>query len=209
MNTQALTFYTHPMSRGRTVRWMLEECGADYDTVPLDYGTTMKAPGYLAINPMGKVPALTDGDAVLTEVAAILLHLAERFPERHLAPPPGTPERTSYYRWIAFVSGPLETLMSAKSTGHLGEPTSMGYGTEDDVLNTLDDLVGERDFIAGDRFTAADLLLAAYLAFYMQFKMIEPRPNFVRYTELHRSRPASVRADAIDERLLAKQARPG
>ena len=96
--TTPITLYTHPMSRGRTARWMLEECGATYDTVVLDYGTSMKAPAYLAINPMGKVPALTHGDTVVTEQAAICAYLADLFPEKKLAPAPGSPERGAYYR---------------------------------------------------------------------------------------------------------------
>lgn len=95
--TANLTLYTHPMSRGRTVRWMLEECGATYDTVLLDYGTNMKAPAYLAINPMGKVPALQHGDAVVTECAAICTYLADLFPEKKLAPPVGSAARGAYY----------------------------------------------------------------------------------------------------------------
>ena len=101
MNTSsaaALTFYTHPMSRGRTARWMLEECGVPYDTVLLEYGTTMKAPDYLAINPMGKVPALRHGQAVVTEVAAICAYLADLFPEKKLAPAPGSPPTKAHSR---------------------------------------------------------------------------------------------------------------
>ncbi|MDO5609339.1 MAG: glutathione S-transferase [Pseudomonadota bacterium] len=198
-----ITLYTHPMSRGRIARWMLEECGADYDTVLLEYGTTMKARDYLAINPMGKVPALVDGDAIVTEIAAVILWLADRFPEKHLAPALNTPERAAYYRWITFVSGPLEALMNDTMLGQFGKPSVAGYGNPGDTLDTLEALIGERDFIIGDHFTAADLLLAAFLGFYMKFKMIEPRPAFVRYVELHDARPAAKRAEAIDEKLMA------
>ena len=106
--TAPITLYTHPMSRGRTARWMLEECGATYDTVVLDYGTSMKAPAYLAINPMGKVPALTHGDIVVTEQAAICAYLADLFPEKKLAPAVGSPQRGAYYRWLFFAAAPLE-----------------------------------------------------------------------------------------------------
>ena len=114
--TAPLTFYTHPMSRGRVARWMLEETGLSYDTVLLEYGTTMKAPEYLAINPMGKVPALKHGDTVITEQAAICMYLADLVPEKQLAPPVGSFERGSYYRWISFMA-PLEQLMVAKASG--------------------------------------------------------------------------------------------
>src|SRR5215472_4391526 len=100
-----LVFYTHPQSRGRIVRWMLEEIGQPYRTELLEYGTTMKAPAYLAINPMGKVPAIRHGDTVVTEAAAICAYLADAFPEARLAPPPGDRLRGSYYRWL-FFGGP-------------------------------------------------------------------------------------------------------
>src|ERR671920_467031 len=98
-DTDSLTFYTNPMSRGRIVRWMLEEVGQPYRTEILDYSSSMKAPAYLAINPMGKVPAIRHGDAIVTEGAAICAYLADAFPEAGLAPAPGTREAGDYYRW--------------------------------------------------------------------------------------------------------------
>jgi glutathione S-transferase len=112
-----LVFYTHPMSRGRIARWMLEELGRPYKTEILDYDTTMKAPAYLAINPMGKVPAIRHGDRVVTECAAICAYLADAFPEAQLAPPPGDPARAPYYRWMFFAAGPLEAAVTDKSLG--------------------------------------------------------------------------------------------
>ena len=114
-----LTFYTNPMSRGQTVRWMLEEVGQPYDTEILDYATTMKAEPYLSINPMGKVPAIRHNGRVVTEVAAICCYLADAFPEANLAPPPA--DRADYYRWIFFTSGPIEAAFSNKAAGW--EPT--------------------------------------------------------------------------------------
>ena len=108
-----LTFYTHPMSRGRVVRWMLEEVGADYTVKTLEFGGDMKGPEYLAINPMGKVPAIKHGDVVVTEVAAICAWLADRFPEKNLAPGLHAPERGGYYRWLFFMAGPFEMASSA------------------------------------------------------------------------------------------------
>ena len=206
--TSALTFYTHPMSRGRVARWMLEEAGLPYETVLLDYGTSMKAPGYRAINPMGKVPAIKHGDTVVTEVAAICLYLADLVPDKRLAPPVGSPERGPYYRWISFM-GPLEQLMMAKHTGHLAEPQTAGYGTEDDLLNTLEGAVKDREHLAGSHFSAADLLVSAYIGWYLQFKMLAPRPAFARFAEAHAQRPANLRANAIDEKLLAEQSAKG
>lgn len=205
MNTPALTFYTHPMSRRRVVRWMLEETGLPYTTVLLDYDTSMKAPAYRAINPMGKVPALQHGDTVVTEVAAICLYLADLVPEKKLAPPVGSPERGAYYRWISFMA-PLEQLMTAKASGAaLPEPRMAGFGTEADLLGTLEAALQGRTHLAGDHFTAADLLVAAYVGWYLQFKLLEPRPAFTAFATHHSQRPAGQRADEIDNALLAQQ----
>lgn len=107
-----LVFYTNPMSRGRITRWMLEETGLPYEEVVLGYGAPMKSHGYLAVNPMGKVPAIRHGDTVVTENAAIIAYLAELVPEKRLAPPPGSPERGPYYRWLFFLAGPVEALFT-------------------------------------------------------------------------------------------------
>ena len=101
-----LVLYTNPMSRGRVARWMLEEVGQPYKTEIVDYASTMKSPAYLAINPMGKVPALRHGDVVVTETPAICAYLADAFPQARLAPPPGHRLRAPYYRWLFFAAGP-------------------------------------------------------------------------------------------------------
>ncbi len=202
----SLTLYTNPMSRGRVARWMLEETGLPYDTVLLEYGTTMKAPEYRAINPMGKVPALKHRDTVITETAAICLYLADLVPEKKLAPPVGSPERGSYYRWISIMA-PLEQLMTAKASGSaLPKPEMAGFGTEQELLDTLEAALKDREHLAGDTFTAADLLVAAYVGWYLQFKLLEPRPAFAAFVEKHGQRPAARRADEIDGALQAKQA---
>ena len=154
-----LVFYTNPMSRGRIVRWMLEEVGQPYRTEVLEYGTTMKAPEYLAINPMGKVPAIKHGDAVVTECGAICAYLADAFPQANLAPKSNT-ERARYYRWVFFVAGPVE---QASTNGAMGlvvpaERKAMaGYGSLEETVDALEQAVKGREFIAGDRFTAADV----------------------------------------------------
>ena len=201
MDARELVLYTHPMSRGRIARWMLEETGMPYRVELLDYGTTMKAPAYLAINPMGKVPALTHGDAVVTEVAAIGLYLGDLAPG--LAPPVGTPGRAAYYRWICFM-GPFEQAMMARHAGSQHSPGSAGFGALDDTVDVLDAAIGERDFLVGESFTMADLVVAAYIGFYLQFKMLDPRPNLFRYARLHAGRPAAQRAQAIDDALIAQ-----
>ena len=205
MTTAPLTLYTHPMSRGRVARWMLEETGLPYETVRLDYGSTMKAPAYRAINPMGKVPAITHGDTVVTENAAICLYLADLVPGQRLAPPVGAPERAPYYRWIAFMA-PLEQLMTAKATGQLADPRMAGYGSEAELLDTLEGAVSGRTHLAGEHFSAADLLVAASIGWYLQFKLLEPRPAFSAFARTHAERPAHQRANQIDDALLASAA---
>lgn len=201
----SLTLYTHPQSRGQIARWMLEETGLSYEEVLLDYGTTMKSPEYLAINPMGKVPALRHGDTVITEGVAIGLYLADLVPEKNLAPPVGSPERGPYYRWLLFLAGPLEAVLTAKHAGVLASPTMAGYGADGDVVRVLEQAVSGKTYLAGDRFTAADLFMTAYLSFYMQFGMLERLPAFEAYCAHHLNRPAGLAAKARDEALIAAQ----
>jgi glutathione S-transferase len=201
-----LVFYTNPMSRGRIVRWMLEELGRPYHTELLEYGTTMKAPAYLAINPMGKVPALRHVDTVVTECAAICAYLADAFPEAGLAPPPGDRLRGPYYRWLFFAAGPLEAAATNKAFGFElpAERKAMaGYGSLADVLSVLDAAVTGREYLVGDRFTAADVYVGLHLGWGMQFGTIEQRPSFERYFARLNTRPAAVRAREIDDALAA------
>jgi glutathione S-transferase len=199
-----LVFYTHPMSRGRIARWMLEELGRPYKTEILDYDTTMKAPAYLAINPMGKVPAIRHGDRVVTECAAICAYLADAFPEAQLAPPPGDPARAPYYRWMFFAAGPVEAAVTDKSLGvEVPEERRrvVGYGSFAQVMDALEGAVSGDGYIAGPRFTAADVYVGAQIGWGLLFGTIEKRPAFERYWERIRSRPAALRAKAIDDAL--------
>src|SRR5262249_855398 len=188
-----LVFYTHPQSRGRVVRWMLEEVGRPYRTEVLAYGTTMKAPAYRAINPMGKVPAIRHGDVVVTENAAICAYLADAFPEAKLAPPPGDRRRGPYYRWLFFAAGPLAAAISDKGLGLVVPPERermVGYGTMADTLDALEGALSAGDYLAGDGFTAADLYVGAFVGFHLQFGTIEKRPAFERYAQRLAARPA-------------------
>jgi glutathione S-transferase len=203
-----LVFYTNPRSRGRIVRWMLEEIGQPYRTEVVDYGTTMKAPAYLAINPMGKVPALRHGDAVMTEAAAICAYLADSFPQAKLAPPPGDRRRAPYYRWMFFAAGPIEAAVSNKAFGFVvpaERESSVGYGTFDRVMKVLEDAVSTGGYLAGDDFTAADLYVGSQIGFGLMFGTIEKRPTFANYWQRISSRPAYARAAKLDDALMPPQ----
>jgi glutathione S-transferase len=206
--TDELTFYTHPMSRGRIVRWMLEEVGQPYSTELLDYDTSMKAPAYLSINPMGKVPAIRHGDTVVTEAAAICAYLADAFPEAQLAPPPGDRLRGPYYRWLFFVAGPLEAAATNKIMGFAvpeERERMMGYGRFEHVINALEAAVSRGEYLVGDRFTAADVYVGSHIDFGMQFGTLDKRPAFEQYRRRLSARPAAMRAKEIDDALTAQQ----
>jgi glutathione S-transferase len=209
--TDELVFYTHPMSRGRIVRWMLEETGRPYRTEILDYGRTMKAPAYLAINPMGKVPALRHGEAIVTESAAICAYLADAFPDSGLAPPPGDRLRGPYYRWLFFAAGPLEAAASNRMMGFTvppGREVMMGYGTYESVINVQEGALSGREYLVGERFTAADVYLGSHIGYGMEFGTIEKRPVFESYWHRLAARPAALRAKQIDDALMPQHPIP-
>lgn len=203
-----LVFYTNPMSRGRIIRWMLEEVGQPYETQILRWETgDAKAADYLAINPMGKVPAIVHDGVVVTECAAICAYLADVFPEAGLAPPAHSSLRGPYYRWLFFGAGPIEQAVAAKAVNF--EPTAeqrsmLGFGCHEDVLDTVEGAVKDRAYLAGDSFSAADLYLASHLSWGMNFNTIEKRPAFEAYVARHLQRPAAQRAAAIDDALIAE-----
>lgn len=199
MSDDSLTFYTNPKSRGRIARWMLEETGVPYATEILEYGTTMKSPEYLAINPMGKVPAIKHGDVVVTECAAICAYLADAFPDAGLAPPAS--ERGAYYRWLFFAAGPLESAIINASLGFQvpeGREVMAGYGTLEHTLDALETAVDAAPYIAGDSFSAADVYVGSQISWGLQFGTIEKRAGFERYAERVTDREAYREAAAID-----------
>ena len=201
-----LTFYTNPMSRGQIARWMLEEVGAPYEQVLLDYGTTMKAPDYLAINPMGKVPAIKHGDVVVTECAAICAYMADAFPEAGLAPDPA--HRGDYYRWLFFGAGPLEQAITNKSLGFdvpADKAMMAGYGSFDAAMDGLEAAVAGKQYIAGDRFSAADVYVGSQIGWGLAFGSIDKRPAFETYWDGLKDRPAYVKAKGIDMALMPAQ----
>ncbi|WP_260599758.1 glutathione S-transferase family protein [Sphingomonas endolithica] len=200
----SLTFYTNPMSRGRIARWMLEETGAPYETVVLDYASTMKGDEYRQINPMAKVPAIVHDGKVVTEGAAICAYLADAFPEAGLAPP--TTERADYYRWLFFAAGPAEQAITNKSFGVAPDERQQrmaGYGNFDLMVDVLERAVSQHDYIAGDSFTAADVYAGSQVAWGKQFGSLPQRDAFDTYLARILARPAYKRAAQIDDALIA------
>lgn len=201
-----IVFYTNPMSRGRIARWMLEETGQPYRTVVLDYGTTMKAADYLAINPMGKVPAITHRGVTVTEGAAVCAYLADAFPEAGLAPALDDPARGTYYRWMFFAAGPVEASVSAKSLGLLAPADKagmVGYGTFEAVVDALETAVSNGPWILGERFSAADVYVGSQIGWGLQFGTLPERDAFKAYAGRLFQREAAIRARAIDDALIA------
>lgn len=201
-----LVFYTNPMSRGRIVRWMLEEVGAEYDTVILQYGPEMKAPDYLAINPMGKVPAIRHDGQVVTECAAICAYLADAFPDAGLAP--RASERAAYYRWMFFAAGPVEAAVTNASFGFAlpDDPQAQGragYGSLDAVADALAGMLADgRSYVTGERFTAADVYVGSHVIWGMQFGSLPERPGFADYAGRLTKRTAARRAREKDDALM-------
>ena len=200
----SLTFYTHPMSRGRIARWMLEEAGAHYDTVVMELGKKITDPEFLALNPMGKVPVIVHGDVVVTECAAICAYLADVFPDAGVAPPPA--ERGPYYRWLLFGAGCLEPAAINQGLGVEIAPEQegmVGYRTFAATLDTLEWQLRQSSHIAGETFTAADVYVAAQLGWGLQFGSIKDRPTISAYVERMFARPAHERAVELDDALAA------
>jgi glutathione S-transferase len=199
-----LVFFTNPMSRGRIVRWMLEEVGAPYRAEILPFGPAMKSPDYLAINPMGKVPAIRHRGAVVTECAAICAYLADAFPQAGLAPP--LDARGDYYRWLFFAAGPLEAAVTNRALGF--EPPAdkqgmVGYGSFGDAMDVLERAVGRAGYVAGDRFSAADVYVGSHVGWGLQFGSIEKRPAFADYWARVSDRDAYRRANELDDAAAA------
>jgi glutathione S-transferase len=204
----SLTLYSNPMSRGRIARWMLEEVGEPYHVEWLEYRASMKSDAYLAINPMGKVPAITHNGVIVTETAAICAYLADAFPAANLAPAPRDPARGAYYRWLFFAAGPLEAAITNRALGFevpSDKEAMAGYGTFTRVLDILESAVTNRAFIAGDQFTAADVYVGSQIGFGLMFGSIEKRPAFETYFRALSARPAYCRAAALDDAEIAAQ----
>ncbi|MFZ5749287.1 MAG: glutathione S-transferase family protein [Pseudomonadota bacterium] len=205
--TSDLIFYTNPQSRGRIARWMLEEVGAPYETVVLGYADTMKGADYLAVNPMGKVPAILHKGKVVTECAAICAYLADVFPEAGLAPTPD--ERADYYRWLFFAAGPLEQAVTnqyAKFIPSAEQGRMFGYGSYETAVDVLEKAVSAHPYIAGERFTAADVYVGSAVGWGTMFGTLPKRDAFAAYLQRLQGRDAYLRANALDDAAAAEVA---
>ncbi len=198
----SLTLYHSAPSRSSIALWMLEEVGAPYEVklVRLKDGDNLK-PDYLAINPLGKVPALKHGDAVITEVAAICTYLADEFPAAKLNIPAGSPARGVYLKWLFFGPSVFEPAMTDRAFPRQEVPraSALGWRDFDQVLDVLSGAVGKGPWLMGDRFTAADVVIGAGLRYGMMFKLVPERPAFVSYVARITERPGAQRADAKDK----------
>lgn len=196
-----LTLYTNPQSRGRMARWMLEELGEPYDTVILDYATTMKAPAYLAINPMGKVPTLVHDGQIITEVAAICTYLAQAFPEAGLMPK----DKAAFYRWMFFAAGPLEQAVVNTLLDWIPAPErerAVGYGNLTHVVATLTGHLAEHTYVCGESFSAADVYLGGQIGWGLGFGGLPANDTLTAYWQRLAARPALARANAADDALM-------
>ncbi|MEO5937466.1 MAG: glutathione S-transferase family protein [Sphingomonas sp.] len=198
-----LILYTNPMSRGRIARWALEEVGARYEVRVMNYADSMKSDDYLAINPMGKVPAIEHKGRVVTECAAICAYLGDAFPDAGLAPAPA--DRADYYRWLFFAAGPVEAAVTNKNAGFIPSDEQgrmFGYGSYDQAIDVLEAAVAKHDYIAGDAFTMADVYVGSQVIWGTQFGTIPARDAFAAYAERLTARDAYKRAGELDDALM-------
>jgi glutathione S-transferase len=201
-----LTLYHAAPSRSSITRWMLEEVGEPYDIHLLNLGTgDNRKPDYLAINPMGKVPALKHGDTVITEAAAICAYLADEFPRAKLNVPIGTPRRGVYLKWLFFGPSCIEAAIMDRTFPRKEEArrAALGYGDFDTAMDVTAKAVAKGPYLMGDQFTAADVIIGSTLRWGMMFKMVPERPEFTAYTNRLATRPALQRAEAKDKELAA------
>ncbi|MBA2962610.1 MULTISPECIES: glutathione S-transferase family protein [Ramlibacter] len=193
----AIVLYHHPFSRAAGVVWMLEELGVSYDLrfVDLMRGEH-KAAELLVLNPMGKLPILVDGDAVVTESAAIGLYLADRYSLGRLAPLPDDPARATYLRWSLFAPSVIEPGSIAKAADWQFKPSQAGWGDHESMLRAMEGAVTGREFLLGDHFSMADVIFGGTVRYMLRFSMLEARPAFVAYGNRLAARPALQRAEA-------------
>ena len=192
----SIVLYHHPYSRAANMIWALEEVGVPYTlrTVNLMAGE-QKSPELLALNTMGKLPVITDGDAVVAETSAICMYLGDRYAPGGLAPALDDAARGAYLRWCVYPSAVIEPGCAAKGAGWEYRPGQVGWGTYESILETLESGLAGGPWLLGERFTMADVLVGSSLRWKVRFKMIDARPSFLAYLERLEQRPALQTSD--------------
>ena len=199
----SIVLYHHPFSRAANVVWMLEEVGVRYELRFVDLMTGKhKAPDILALNPMGKLPILTDGAAVVTESAAINIYLADRYAAGRLAPKLDDPRRGTYLRWSLFSPSVIEPGLMAKAAGWTYKDGQAGWGSHEAMISAMQAALADREYLLGDEFSMADIVFGGLVRFMLQVKMLEPLPVFSAYAERLSARPALKRADARNAAVM-------
>jgi glutathione S-transferase len=194
-----MKLYWSPRSRSFTTLWLMEETGQPYERVLIDITKgAQKSADYLKINPMGKVPALADGDATLAESAAICAYVADRYPEAKLAPPTGDVRRAKYLQWLFFAPSCIEPAIVQAFTKLEIPAASAAWGSTTQTFDVLDQALAKGPWLLGDTFSAADIAIGAGMHYAIRlFKMIPTRPNFDRYLDACAARPAFQRAEKL------------
>lgn len=199
-----LTLYHNPQSRSTTVHLMLHELGEPFEIVPIDLKAgEHKLPEFLKINPMGKIPVLRDGDVIVTETPAILVYLADKYPKAGLAPAIDAPDRGTFLRWMFFYGSCVEPAGIDIAVKRETPPTFAGWGTPENVFDTLSAALKPGPWLLGARFSAADVMVGSGLAYLLGFGVLPPRPEFVDYVARLEARPARIAAKAADAARLA------
>ncbi|MFO0552454.1 MAG: glutathione S-transferase family protein [Polyangiaceae bacterium] len=202
----SIVLYHHPFSRASTVVWMLEELGVEYQLRYVDLlAGEHKRPELTTLNPMGKLPVLTDGDAIVTEVAAIGLYLADRYSLGTLSPAVDDPRRGTYFRWSFFAPSVIEPGAMAKVAGWAFKPGQAGWGDYETMIATIDGAVTGKDYLLGETFSMADVIFGATLRYMARFKMLEPSEAVTAYLDRLGARDALQRAEAINARITEER----
>ncbi len=200
-----IALYHHPFTRASTVVWMLEEVGVAYELRWVDaMAGAQKSPEMLKLNPMGKLPVLVDGEAVVSESAAVALYLGDRYAAGRLAPALDDPARGLYLRSAFFSPSVVEPAAAARASGGNFNAGAVGWGTYETMLDATETLIGAGPWLLGERFTMADTILGGTLRFLLTFGMVEPRPAFKSYVERLDARPAYQRAAARNAAVAAE-----
>jgi glutathione S-transferase len=201
-----LTLHHHPFSRAANAVWMLEEVGCDYELEYVDLAAgVQKQAAYRKVNPMGKLPALVDGDVIVTEAAAVALYLGDRYALGRLAPAVDDPTRGTYLRWSFYAPSVIEPGCMAKAAGWEYRPGQAGWGTYEEMLDTISEAIGDGPWLLGETFTMADVVFGGTIRWMTMFGMLEKRPEYLSYVERLDARPAWVKSREVNDRIVEER----